>query len=169
MESGQVNAQSNVFQDSTDDAYPMATLQDNFSYPVDTDPTDEAGIEQSPIPSPTPTLPQATDEEMLTPTVQMGTPSPDAFETENAQIGDSAVTPQVSFTPGPSITPANTSTSTPTITGTVSPIQLETEDTGSFKLDWGSFVVGFAVPVLAGCGVVLYLLDRRPELFKRKL
>jgi hypothetical protein len=103
--------------------------------------------------------PIITPTQTLTPTL-----APDIFRTEDAEIGESQVTPSGSETPGFTPTPVNTVTPTTTMTATPEPIIAAAEDEG-FNIDWGLFSIGFAIPVLIGCGIVLYFLDRRPDLF----
>jgi hypothetical protein len=88
------------------------------------------------------------------------------FRTEDAEILDSLASPAASLSPYPSITPANTPTAV-TASTLPAPVSAGNENNG-FKIDWGFFWVGFAVPILVGCGAVLYLLDRYPDLFTRR-
>lgn len=105
-----------------------------------------------------PTAPLAfTDTPSSTPTL-----APDLRLTEDAQILDSRGTPAASATPAPSITPVGTYTATPTIT----PLPTATASTDGW-MDWGFFALGFSIPLLAGCGFVLYWIDHRPDLFAR--
>jgi len=110
---------------------------------------------ETPFPSPTPETPMPTD-----------TLAPDVLETEGAEMSDSQVTPPATETPGPTITPYITETATHAAA-------VLSEDTGGEKsgglaIDWGLFWVGFSIPVLLACGGVLYLLDRRPDLFRQR-
>jgi len=96
----------------------------------------------------------------LTPT---GTLAPNTFLTESAEMSGGQITPPPSETPGPTITAFQTPTAaTATPRSTRAPAS---SDSGGI-VDWGFFSLGFAVPVMAACGLVLYLLDRRPELFR---
>jgi hypothetical protein len=91
---------------------------------------------------------------------------PDTFRTEDSEMNQSKTTPLVTETPGPTITVYFTPTviNTP---GHPTPSPLAVKEKGAFTLDWGMFLFGFSLPVLGACGYTLYLLDRRPELFKR--
>lgn len=129
-------------------AYPTA------GYPVVTDtapvfptPTLETG---QPSPFPTLTL-------TLTATIP-----PNTLLTENAEMQGGKVTPPASETPGPTITAY--ASPTPTLE-TPLPVAAAAPKSGS-RLNWGLFWLGFSLPVLAACGWVLYLLDRRPDLFR---
>jgi hypothetical protein len=93
------------------------------------------------------------------------TAGPELARTEDAEILDSLASPVASASPWPSITPVNTLTAEVQLSPTV-PVEIDKK--AGFYLDWGFFWVGFAIPVLAGCGAVLYLLDRRPDLFRRR-
>lgn len=149
-------------QATDDDLYPIATLQDNFSYPIET----EIPSDQPPESTNTPDL---VISPTLTPTPGASpTPVPDVFGTEDAQMGDSLVTPPSSPTPGSSITPVNTPTMMFTPTGTVVAMLENRSRKEGFQVDWGFFMIGFVIPVLVGCGLVLYLLDRRPDLFSQR-
>jgi hypothetical protein len=103
--------------------------------------------------------------EALTPT-QTGTLPPDVFRTEDAEINGAQTTPVTTETVGPTITLFTTPTATkrtprPTTTSNGA------KEKDEFIPDWGLFWIGFSLPVLGSCGVVLYLLDRRPDLFRR--
>ncbi len=100
-----------------------------------------------------------------TPT-QTSTLPPDLFRTEDAQMNNAQTTQQVTETPGATFTPYDTPTVLKTQPQrTLTPVVKKKE---GFTPDWGMFWIGFSLPVLGACGVVLYLLDRRPDLFKRK-
>ncbi len=103
----------------------------------------------------------------MTPTITL-TPTlpPNVFRTEDSEINGAKTTPMVTETPGPSATVYDT----PTLTETSTPpeaTQVVIPKKGEPNVDWGLFWIGFSLPVLGGCGVVLYLLDRRPDIFKR--
>jgi hypothetical protein len=151
-----------------DDPYPVATLQDNFSYPAPTE-TPRSGTQPTLTPTVTSQF-RSTNQVISTPTPNLSiTPAPDVYSTENAQIGDSFVTPPASPTPAPSITLASTPTIASSVTSTsAAGVLSKSAAKGGFTIDWGFFVIGFVIPVLAGCGAVLYLLDHRPELFAQR-
>jgi hypothetical protein len=91
---------------------------------------------------------------------------PDVFRTEDAEMNQSMTTPVVTETPGPTMTLV----ATPTIMKTQrqpTPTLAISKEKDTFHLDWGMFLAGFSLPVLGACGYILYLLDRRPELFRR--
>jgi hypothetical protein len=90
---------------------------------------------------------------------------PDLFRTEDSEINNSQTTLAASETPGPTITAVSTSTVSKTKSQS-SPTPPIIKKKGGITLDWGLFWIGFSLPVLAACGAVLYLLDRRPDLFK---
>jgi hypothetical protein len=140
-----------LFQD--DYPYPEETFFFDYPYPEETggavEPTDGVFL---------PTL-------TFTPEVTL-TPELNLFATEDAQMGDTISSPAPSATPGPSITPAFTQTGPAQATGTPPPAAAGSGE--RFRVDWGYFWIGFAIPVLAACGAVLYLLDRRPELFSQR-
>lgn len=149
------------FQQPNGDSYPVATQQDPFGYPAGTEPVGE------PETSDTPPGPDGLSTLTLTPG-----PSPttavDVFGTEDAQMRDSLVTPPPSPTPGETITPAYTPTISATFTDTALAAGEKSAKKQGFQLDWSFFVIGFIIPVLAGCGYVLYLLDRQPGLFSSR-
>ncbi len=62
--------------------------------------------------------------------------------------------------------PTASATVTFTVFPQVSPEAEQEDEPETFQMDWGLFWIGFAVPILASSGVVLYLLDRRPDLFR---
>jgi hypothetical protein len=95
----------------------------------------------------------------LTPTIP-----PDTFRTEDSEMNNSLTTPAVTETPGPSITPVTTQTALKTQSHATS-VAAARKKSG-FAFDWGLFWMGFSLPVLAACGMVLYLLDRRPDIFR---
>ncbi len=146
--------------------------QDETSYPNDI-PTDESVtpeitetlVETEAVE----TLPEGTlvglptETEMPTAT-STATLAPNVFLTENSQMQGAQVTPVASETPGPTLTPYET----PTVTKAASlgAATSSNKKSGGPQVDWGLFWIGFSLPVLVGCGFVLYLLDRRPNLFK---
>ena len=95
---------------------------------------------------------EATQEPTLTPSLPP-TQAP-ADETPIFELGTA--------TPSPTVSPTATSTVVPQ----VSPEAAQEDEPERFQVDWGFFWIGFAIPILAGSGVVLYLLDRRPDLFR---
>lgn len=109
-----------------------------------------ATVAGSPVPTATQTL---------TPTL-----APDVFKTENAEMGGARTTPALTETPAPSITPYIS----PTVTLTATVLAPAPLQAGGPAMNWGLFWMGFSLPVLAGCGLVLYLLDHRPDLFRRR-
>jgi hypothetical protein len=118
--------------------------------------------------TPTSTLPvQSTPVSTITITLTPTSP-PDIFRTEDAEIGDTLVTPSGEETPAPTHTPINTNTPTPTVTATPEPTPIPAVEEEGFQLDWGLFSIGFAIPILVGSGVVLYYIDRRPDFFARR-
>jgi hypothetical protein len=135
--------------------YPEVTVTYGYPFPEATQATSE--------PTQIELLPEVTDTPGST-----STPGIDLFATENAEMQDTLSTQAASATPIPSITPANTQTSPAEGTGTPSPAALEDGPGSGFSMDWGYFWIGFAIPVLAASGAVLYLLDRRPELFTQR-
>ncbi len=123
------------------DPYPAGTLTES--------PTEAAG---TPLP-----------EFTVTSTV---TPPPNLYQTEDSEINHSRTTPVATDTPGPTITPYVTATAVKTrVRPTPTPVPIK--EKSGFSIDWGMFLFGFSLPILAACGYVLYLLDRRPDLFKR--
>jgi hypothetical protein len=146
------SARGVLLQQATDYPNPDETQIPEYDYPP--------GDTQVPI---LPTKSDLTLSAVLTP-VESSTPSKNLLATEDAEMRNTLGTQLPSATAGPSITPINTQTVQSTTTGTVIPAVMQNKKNG-FKVDWGYFFVGFAVPVLAACGVVLYLLDRRPDLF----
>jgi hypothetical protein len=143
-------------QDSTDYPYPIDTPFPDLPFGTDfPDDFDTPFPEDTPEPGAT-----AIVEEIASPTATVN-----AFQTENAQMREGQVTPLVTQTPAPTITPYLSPT--PWLR-TPSPAP-EPGPTGtSGGMDWGMFWIGFSLPVLAGSGLVLYLLDRRPELFRSR-
>lgn len=142
-----------LLQQATDYPYPEDEFPTDSIYPVDTEipsnPTQDLFLDTQ---TPEPTL-----EETPTPAVNV-------FGTEDAQMRDTLGTPASSATSGPSITPVNTQTAPVNSTAQDAGAGTAKEKTG-LQIDWGFFWIGFAVPLLAACGAVLYLLDRRPDLF----
>lgn len=169
-----------VYQETDD--YPPPDEFDPDLFPTDLFGYPEPGETQVPLPtflqpdeteSPEGTEPpDATDfpDASPQPTATIGptlTSPPDVLATENAEMGDSQVTPPGSETPGPTLTPYITLTGTQTVLpSAVSPASQK--GAGGLSINWGLFWIGFSIPVLVACGGVLYLLDRRPELFRRR-
>lgn len=150
-----------------DDGYPPTEdvpteVVPTYGYPGEESPTAEAGTTSTaggatatsgPTPTPANTM-------TVTATVR------NVFLTENAEMGASSVTPPASLTPLATGTIAPTHTNTPTRTPLSTLIAAASDE--DQNLDWGLFWIGFSVPIIAACGVVLYLLDHRPELFSFK-
>lgn len=138
----------------TDESYPGVT-----DYPDDF-PTDEIPTEEFPTAEFfTPQPPQSTA------TVDATQP-PNTFLTENAEMGDGQASPPPSETPGPTITPYGSPTA---VTGTPEPTTVSAQEKNAGqRIDWGLFWMGFSVPIIAACGLVLYLLDKRPDLLRLK-
>ncbi len=155
------------------DGYPVdtPTLPDS-GYPAGATGTSPATAGNSTPTSSSGTRPAGTEPaESLTPSIEptetiTSTLKPDVFRTEDSEIGSSKTTPLVTETPGPTATAfgAPTETITPLPTRAT---QAAVQKKDGVKIDWGLFWIGFSLPVLGGCGVVLYLLDRRPDIFKR--
>ncbi len=151
--------ETDFFPFPTDDVgYPEPDETDfslpTFLMPDDTQQPGQPDVTESPqTPQPTATVGPTS------------TLAPDVLATENAEMGDSQVTPPGSETPGPSMTPYQTTTGTQTVL----PSAKSTANTkdGGLVVDWGLFWIGFSIPVLVACGGILYLLDRRPDLFRR--
>lgn len=148
---------------SWQEGYPVDTVEaptDDFAYPVMTN---------TPFVFQTPTarVPGATQAPTLTFFVNATeTQPPNVFLTENAELSEGMVTPLASETSGPTITPYNTATLT-RVTPQPTRAPVIAQSSGP-EIDWGLFWIGFSLPVLSACGVVLYLLDRRPDLFRRR-
>jgi len=140
-----------------DDAYPAVTIAPPTPQPTATH-TQPAEDQQ-----PTPATPTETPEPSAT---SDRSPSPDAFQTENAEMGGALVTP-------PTPEPTASATVTPPASTEMPPAEDQqptpaaaVSDGARFQMDWGMFWVGFAIPFLAACGLVLYLLDRKPDFFR---
>lgn len=146
------------FQQPNNDSYPVTTQQDPFGYPAGTEPVGE------PETSDTPSGPGGLPTFTVTPGPSLTT-AVDVFGTEDAQMRDSLITPPSSPTPGETITPAHTPTISATSTDTALAAGEKSAEKQGFQMDWGFFVIGFIIPVLVGCGYVLYLLDRQPGFF----
>lgn len=139
-----------------------------YSAPATTTPENNRGY---PPPSQNTALPTLSSGKTATPGLPVDTvtvtatitKSPNIFQTENSEMNNARVTPALTDTPGPSITPYIS----PTATQTISASDAQGKKSG-LAMDWGLFWVGFSVPVLAGCGMVLYLLDHSPELFRKR-
>jgi hypothetical protein len=126
-------------------------------------------VEGYPAPGDGGTVPESTQEPFATQTeTHTPTPPPDILRTEQAEMGDTLVTPPGDMTPAPTHTLINTVTPTPTQTATPEPAPVLPPQEEGFRMDWGLFSIGFAIPILIGCGLVLYLIDRRPDLFVRR-
>jgi hypothetical protein len=154
--SGQVHAEAGrqpAFQSTDYPAQSTTNAQDN-GYPADTTETPTSQSTSAVLPSATATF---------TPT-----PAVNVFRTEDTEMSGAKVTAPPSETPGPSLTAyyTPTATKTPPSTATVTNVPKKQAGLGA-SLDWGMFWIGFSIPVLAICGAVLYLLDRRPSFFKR--
>ncbi len=138
-------AQARASYDET--AYPPPDTPPSSSYPG---PATETS--QAPAGSSTPTLRTSTEPaKSLTPTVET---------TEALQPVTDTPVPSASATAF--VTPTETMTPLPT-----KATQAVTQKKDGLKIDWGLFWIGFSLPILGGCGIVLYLLDRRPDIFKR--
>jgi hypothetical protein len=118
-------------------------------------------------PSSTPGGPTATATITRTPT-ETATPAPNIFQTEDSEMGGSQVTPPAGETPSPTAVMTATQSLTPITSLTRNAPVNSAEKQNGFQVNWGMFWMGFALPVVAACGVVLYLLDRRPDLFRPK-
>ena len=158
------------------DAYPGPEETDFFSFPTDDEGYPEPGEPDIPIPTflmpddtEQPGLPDVTESpETPQPTATLGptsTMSLDVLATENAEMSDSQVTPPGSETPAPSMTPYQAITGTQTVLPSAE--STVTAKDGGLAVDWGLFWIGFSIPVFAACAGILYLLDRRPDLFRR--
>ncbi len=152
----------------TEPGYPAGSTATSPAPAGSATPTPAPSSTQPSGPQPSSTEPA----ESLTPTVELTetlTPTmpPDVFRTEDSEMNSAKTTPLVTETPGPMVTayvtPTETMTPLPTST-----TQAVIQKKDSFAIDWGLFWIGFSLPVLGGCGVVLYLLDRRPDIFKHK-
>lgn len=101
---------------------------------------------------------EATQEPSLTP----------ALSPTSALIDQTQPPGAETITPSPMATGQTTAavTATPAASAQVSAEAEPVNEPKGFQVDWGFFWIGFAVPILAGSGVVLYLLDRRPDLFR---
>jgi hypothetical protein len=149
-----------------DDGYPPP---DTTEAPIDdgTDegypPPDGTGTPTSSVTPgvvPTTTTPPTPQQTLTT----AAAPGETLLPAEQAETLAPTETPQATSTPTGTITVTPSVTPTPALQSTLEARQAG--DGGSFQVDWGYFWIGFAIPVLAGCGVVLYLLDRRPDLFR---
>ncbi len=137
---------------------PGEVTEDPGPYPVVTDETS---------PDETATLTPTATEQTITPPTPQDTPTPDLSRT--AEMGDART-----GTPGTPGTPTLTGTPSPTVQQTITPTEIaltgtpESGGAGGFEMNWGLFWIGFSIPLVGASGVVLYLLDRRPELFRPK-
>lgn len=130
------------------------------SYPVETLPAGGEGGQATFAPTTGTTLLPT-----VTPTTTATLP-PNLIQTENAEMGEGNVTPPPSETPGPTIT--TYVSATPTL-GTAQPTRTPiARNKSESKVNWGLFWIGFSLPVLSACGLVLYLLDQRPDFFRPK-
>ncbi len=96
-------------------------------------------------------------------------PPPEGEPTLTPSLSPTQAPAGETLTPEPgaaSPSPAASLTATSTLTPQVSPEADQEDEPEKFQVDWGFFWIGFAIPILAGSGVVLYLLDRRPDLFR---
>ncbi len=156
-------------------AHARPEFQDGTAYPAGT-PTIFPTYDPYPAMTDTPSGPLPTADQTQ-PTQEQPTPfntqipqntftaQPNTFLTENAEMGEGQGTPPPSETPGITMTATITSTPAPP-TPQPTPIIPERDTRGPGGINWGLFWIGFSLPVLAGCGWVLYLLDRRPDLFR---
>jgi hypothetical protein len=144
-------------------------------YPVDT-PTTEGYPAGTPSPQPNGTatlptnpsaLPTASETVTMTPT-ETATLPPNTFLTEDSEMGGSKVTPPPSETLAPTAVLTAAKGHTPVASMNHSARGVSAEKQNGFRVNWGMFWMGFALPVIAACGVVLYFLDRRPDLFRPK-
>jgi hypothetical protein len=137
-------------------------FQDTPGYDVPTEDTPDLGYDvpatETPFGEGSPTAERTMTETSTLP--------PDVFRTEDSEMNNAQTTPLVTETPGPSITPYYTPTGMKTPSRSTSTPAVKKK--GGFTPDWGMFWIGFSLPVLGACGVVLYLLDRRPDLFKHR-
>lgn len=160
---------------SYQDDYPVETVPiDDSGYPF-MDPTNTSEP-TSAFPSPTsaqPTsaFPSPTSGEPTSPGADLtatftATVPPNVFLTENAEQEGSLATLAATEPPGGTLTPLSTAT----VTGvTPQPVRAAQEEAREgIAVDWGLFWIGFSLPVLSASGYVLYLLDRRPDLFRRR-
>lgn len=108
-----------------------------------------------------------TSQPVLSVTVTLtATLPPNVFRTEDSEINGAQATPALTETPGPTITNYVTGSVTAT---QLTPTRAVLKKSGpGFQIDWGMFWIGFSVPVLFASGVVLYFIDRRPDLFAQK-
>jgi hypothetical protein len=118
-------------------------------------------------PASTPEGPTLTATITNTPT-ETATPAPNTFQTEDSEMSGSKVTPPAGESPSPTAVLTATQSLTPTISASRTASLESAEKQDGFQVNWGMFWMGFALPVVAACGVVLYLLDRRPDLFRPK-
>jgi hypothetical protein len=134
-------------------------LQQATSYPEDIYSTESGypGEFETPFPATQESLPPMETTEP--------TPAVNTFATEDAQMRDTLGTEIPSATPAPSLTPANTATALLTATPTGIAATASNAQKNRFRIDWSYFWIGFAVPLLVCCGVILYLLDRHPDFF----
>lgn len=153
---------------------PVASPTLGGEYPADTPPPN---ISATPSPTLDPSQPtQPTQATQTTPfapddtpqpamsVTSMATDGPNTFLTEDAEMGAGNVTPPPSETPGPTITAYRSATPK---TATARPARTAiARRANDDKVNWGLFWIGFSIPVLSACGVVLYLLDQRPDLFR---
>lgn len=132
---------------------PATQAPGGTAYPAPQNPTPTGAVTLSGSPMPTATL-------TLTPTL-----APNIFKTENSEMNGALVTPALTETQSPSLTPYLSPTLT--LTQTTQPTSIPGKTGGSgFPMDWGMFWMGFSFPVIAGCGLVLYFLDHRPDFFR---
>jgi hypothetical protein len=94
---------------------------------------------------------------------------------ETGQSGGSLLPPDGGYPEPGETQPLVESNPTPAATQTPAAMPTATQSTAAagtgadrsgFQIDWSFFWIGFAIPLLAGSGVVLYFLDHRPDLFR---
>lgn len=148
--------------------FPTSVPIEDYPWPGEnfTPPPFETSTATATLPSgPTPTTPQ-----FFTPTPTLtlipGTTREPTLPVETATLLPSGST-QVPI-PGGATRTGETGTPQPERTRTRYVFTPDpTPVKGGFQVDWGVFWVGFSIPVLVTCGVVLYLLDRQPGFFSR--
>jgi hypothetical protein len=144
--------------------YPAGTSSTDSLYPAGTPTKTNAAVPTAIIIFPG----TATETELP---VETSTVPADTFLTEDAQMKESQVTQPAGATAAPAIVTGSPDTPTPATTPTeitAAAAQTSDQKPGGFRMDWGFFWIGFAIPVLAGCGIILYLLDRNPVMFSKR-
>jgi hypothetical protein len=142
--------------DDVDDPYPMVTATAEGQPTGDAQPTP---IDEGQPTAEAPTVtPEATDAGSDYPPGEDADPS-----TSTPAAGETAPPPATATPEPPNKEPEPEETmfalQPPASTG---------GGQGGLALNWTLFWVGFSLPVVLACGVVLYLLDRNPRLFYRK-